>query len=273
MLITVRRNDFMKNLNGKVALISGVARGQGRSHALKLAEQGVGIIGFDILEDIPGAKYPGATEDDLETTIEMVHSVGGKIFAKRADVLSSEQILSVVDEGVSRFGRLDIILANAGIFTFSNYAEDLPEEAFTYMIDVNLNGVWRTIKAGIPYLKSGKSGGSVVITSSAYGLKGVEGYSHYVASKHAVVGLMRSLALELGPEGIRVNTIHPTMVNTRQLDANREEWKDFGYSTHALPTPWVEPEDISDLVVFLCSDESRYITGNTISVDAGLSLR
>lgn len=264
---------MFNKLEDKVALISGVARGQGRSHAIRLAEQGVRIIGFDILEDIPGAKYPGATQDDLDETISMVESVGGQIVVKKADARDQGQIDEVVSSGLDKFGRLDIILANAGIFTFGDDVELLSEESFENMVDTNLYGVWKTIKSGVPHIKNGQAGGSIVITSSAYGLKGVETYSHYVASKHAVVGLMRSLALELGPFGIRVNTIHPTMVNTRQLDTNKEGWEQFGYSVHALPTPWVEPVDISNAILFLCSDEARYITGNTISVDAGFGVR
>ena len=264
---------MLKKLENKVALISGVARGQGRSHAIKLAEHGANIIGFDILEDIPGAKYPGATEEDLFQTIKMVETLGGKIFAAKADVRSQDQVDDVVDNGVRMLGGIDIVLANAGIFTFGDMAENIEEDSFNYMIDVNLNGVWRTIKSALPYMKNSGNGGSIVITSSAYGLKGVESYSHYVASKHGVVGLMRSLALELGEYGIRVNTVHPTMVNTRQLDTNKEQWREFGHSVHALPTPWVEPEDISNAILFLCSDDSRYITGNTLSIDAGFGVR
>jgi SDR family mycofactocin-dependent oxidoreductase len=260
----------MKGFEGKVALISGVARGQGASHAIELASRGVSIIGFDVLEEIPGSKYPGSTIDDLNDTIRKVESVGGKILAKRADVRIQDQVSEIVSEGVGVFGRLDFVSANAGIFTAPALTEDLEEDVFLDMINVNLNGVWRTCKAAIPHMKKSGNGGSIVITSSALGMKASAYYSHYISSKVALVGLMKSMALELGDYGIRVNTIHPTMVNTRQLEADKEHWASA--NLNLLPTPWVEPIDISNALMFLCSDEARYITGATLPVDAGFGI-
>jgi len=273
----------MGRLQGKVALISGVARSQGRSHAIKMAEEGADIIGFDSLEPVPGAPYPAATEEEMAETVKAVEALDRRIIARKADVRSFEQVKAVTDEGVAEFGRLDIVAANAGIFAAPNMAWDISDDEFTDTIEVNVTGVWRTIKAAIPHMRAAGNGGSIVITSSGLGLKGSPNYAHYVSSKHAVVGLMRTLALELGPEMIRVNTIHPTMVDTVMVqndglyrlfrpdleNPGRDDLGEVGKQLNVLPVPWVESIDITNALVFLSSDEARYITGVTFPVDAG----
>lgn len=277
----------MGRLDGKVALISGVARSQGRSHAIRMAEEGADIIGFDSLEPVPGASYPGATEEDMAETIKAVEALDRRIIAKKADVRDYGQVASVVDEGVAELGRLDIVSANAGIFVAPNPFWDISDDEFTDTIDVNVTGVWRTCKAAIPHMKKAGNGGSIVITSSGLGLKATMNYAHYVSSKHAVVGLMRTLALELGPEMIRVNTIHPTMVDTVMVqndgmyrlfrpdldNPGRDDLGEVGKTLNVLPVPWVESIDITNALVFLASDEARYVTGVTFSVDAGYGVK
>jgi len=277
----------MGRLEGKVALISGVARGQGRSHAIRLAEEGADIIGFDVLEPVAGAPYGPATEEDMAETVKAVEALDRRIIAKKADVRKWEQVKAVTDEGVAEFGRLDIVLGNAGIFTSPNTAENITDEEFVDMVEVNLTGVWRTIKAAIPHMKAAGNGGSIVITSSTAGLNGFPNFAHYVSSKHGVVGLMRTLALELGPEMIRVNSVHPTGVATDMIlndgmyklfrpdleNPGLEDFKPVMQSMNLLPTVWLEPVDISNAIVFLCSDEARYITGVTLPVDAGQTVK
>jgi SDR family mycofactocin-dependent oxidoreductase len=277
----------MGRLDGKVALISGVARGQGRSHAIRLAEEGADIIGFDVLEPIAGAPYGPATEEDLAETVKAVEALDRRIIAKKADVRKWEQVKAVTDEGVAEFGRLDIVLGNAGIFTSPNTAENITDEEFVDMVEVNLTGVWRTVKAAIPHMKAAGNGGSIVLTSSTAGLNGFPNFAHYVSAKHGVVGLMRTLALELGPEMIRVNSVHPTGVATDMIlndgmyklfrpdleNPGLEDFKPVMQSMNLLPTVWLEPVDISNAIVFLCSDEARYITGVTLPVDAGQTVK
>ena len=273
----------MGRLDGKVAFITGVARGQGRSHAIRLAQEGADIIGIDVMENIPGAPYGPATEADLAETVRLVEALDRRIIATRADVRSFEQLKKAVDDGVTQLGRLDIVSANAGILTDMGPADSLTDKSFTDMIDVNLIGVWRTVKAAIPHMKAGGRGGSIILTSSVAGLKASANIAHYVSAKHGVVGLMRTLALELAPEMIRVNSVHPTMVDTDMImnegtfrlfqpDAEHPEKEGFAAAAvmmNALPIPWVEAVDISNAVLFLASDEARFITGVTLPVDAG----
>lgn len=277
----------MGRLDGKVAFISGVARGQGRRHAIRLAEEGADIIGFDVMEPIPGSVVPQATEADMAETVKAVEALDRRIIAKKADVRSFDQVKAVADEGVAEFGRLDIVLGNAGISTQMGPAETLHDDMFVDMVDVNLTGVWRTVKAAIPHMRQAGNGGSIVLTSSAAGLMAYANIAHYVAAKHGVVGLMRTLALELGPEMIRVNSVHPTTVDTPMVsndavyklfrpDLDSPTKKDFAEAAQAmnlLPVPWLEDVDISNAIVFLCSDEARYITGVTLPVDAGVLIK
>ncbi|WP_150462732.1 mycofactocin-coupled SDR family oxidoreductase [Nesterenkonia ebinurensis] len=276
----------MGRVEGKVALISGAARGQGRSHAIRLAEEGADIIAFDVCEAVPSNSAPPATEEDLAETVRQVEALDRRIVSGVADVRNYEQVKAVVDQGVSELGRLDIVAANAGIAGRPNVAEEIPDDEFVIMQEINLNGVWRTCKAAIPHIKESGGGGSVVITSSEAGIRGYYNMSHYVAAKHAVVGLMRTLALELAPDMIRVNSIHPTQVDTDMIqhqtvynlftgkeNATKEEFAEASQSVIALPIPWVEAVDISNALLFLSSEEGRYITGVTLPVDGGNFLK
>jgi SDR family mycofactocin-dependent oxidoreductase len=268
---------------GKVAFITGAARGQGRSHAIRLAQEGADIIAVDLLEDVPGIPYAGATEADLAETVKQVESLDRRIVAAKADVRDYAGLKSALDDGVAQLGRLDIVSANAGIGTSPHHAWEIDDATWQTMVDINLTGVWHTAKAAIPHLIEGGNGGSIILTSSAAGLQAYENIAHYVSAKHGVVGLMRTLALELAPYSIRVNSIHPTQVDTPMIQneatyrlfrpdlehPTREDFAPASQSVNALPIPWVEPVDISNAVLFLASDEGRYITGVTLPVDAG----
>jgi len=267
---------------GKVAFITGAARGQGRSHAVRLAQEGADIIAVDVCADMPGMPYPGATEADLAETTKQVEALDRRIVAAQADVRDYGALKAALDDGVAQLGRLDIVSANAGIGSSPHAAQDLAESTWQDMIDVNLTGVWHTAKAAIPHLIAA-GGGALVLTSSAAGLQAYPGVAHYVSAKHGVVGLMRTLALELAPHSIRVNSIHPTQVDTTMIQ-NEATWRLFrpdlehptradfepaSQEMNALPIPWVDPVDISNALLFLASDEARYITGVPLPVDAG----
>jgi SDR family mycofactocin-dependent oxidoreductase len=269
-----------------VAFITGVARGQGRSHAIRLAEEGADIIGIDIASQIDTVPYAMATPEDLAETVEQLAALGRGIVASEVDVRDYDALKAALDDGVARLGRLDIVAANAGIFDIGQ-AEELTEQAWRDVIDVNLTGVWHTVKAAIPHLRAA-GGGSIVITSSGAGLKGTQNAAHYVSSKHALVGLMRTLANELAPDMVRVNTVHPTTVDDEMIqnqavyhlflpdhegEITREEAAPAFQTLNALPVPWVEPVDISNAVLFLASDEARYITGATLPIDAGAVIK
>lgn len=273
-------------LAGKVAFVTGAARGQGRSHAVRLAAEGADIIAVDLCAQVPTADYPLAGEDDLAETARLVREQGREAVTAVADVRDLPALSAAVDDGVARLGRLDVIVANAGIASYAPGAE-LTELQWDEMIAINLSGVWRTIRAGIGHVRRGGEGGSVVITSSAAGLRGIPNNAHYAAAKHGVVGLMKVLALELGPENIRVNTIHPTTVNTPMVrndstmelflpgreNPSEEDFARIARQLNVLPVPWVEPDAVSDLVVFLAADEGRNLTGTSIPVDAGMAAR
>jgi len=277
----------MGRLDGKVAFITGAARGQGRSHALRLAQEGADIIAIDICEALPENTYPQATEADLAETVRQVEALDRRIIATKADVRDFAQVKKAVDDGVAQLGRLDIVSANAGIAGTPNRSEDIPDDEWSNMLDINLSGVWRTAKAAIPHLKAGGRGGSIILTSSDAGLFAYENIAHYVAAKHGVVGLMRTLALELAPHMIRVNSVHPTTVNTPMIqnegtyklfrpdlkNPTQEDFAAAAISMNALPIPWVESVDISNAVLFFASDESRYVTGVPLPVDAGAAIK
>ncbi|MCU1446104.1 MAG: putative short-chain dehydrogenase [Cryobacterium sp.] len=277
----------MGRVEGKVAFITGAARGQGRSHALRLAQEGADIIAIDICEAVPENSYPQATEEDLAETVRQVEALDRRIIATKADVRDFAQLKKAMDAGVAELGRLDIVCANAGIGGTPNRAEDIPEDEWTNMVDINLSGVWRTAKAAIPHLKAGGRGGSIILTSSDAGLFAYQNIAHYVSAKHGVVGLMRTLALELAPDMIRVNSIHPTTVDTPMVqnegtyklfrpDLEHPTKDDFAAAAvgmNALPIPWVEAVDISNAVLFFASDESRYVTGVPLPVDAGAAIK
>jgi (+)-trans-carveol dehydrogenase len=274
----------MGRVEGKVAFITGAARGQGRSHAIRLAQEGADIIAVDLAGQIDSVPYRMATPDDLAQTVKEVEALDRRIIATEADVRDYGALKKALDDGVAELGRLDIVSANAGIFSFG-LTQDLPEQTWQDVIDTNLTGVWHTAKAAIPHLRAGGHGGSIILTSSTAGLKAMENTGHYTAAKHGVVGLMRTLALELAPDMIRVNSVHPTTVNTDMVqnaptyalfapdlpeqDRTKDRLEERFQALNVLPIPWVEPVDISNAVLWLASDESRYVTGVTLPVDAG----
>jgi (+)-trans-carveol dehydrogenase len=277
----------MGRIEGKVAFVTGAARGQGRSHAIRLAEEGADIIAIDVCEDQPHMPYAGATEADLEVTVKEVEALGRRIVATKADVRDLKALRGAVDDGVAQLGRLDIVVANAGIGAAPGVAEEIDEDTWTDMLDVNLSGVWRSCKVAIPHLKAGGRGGSMILTSSAAGLMAYQNTAHYVSAKHGVLGLMRSLALELGSHSIRVNSVHPTQVDTEMImnDATRrlfrpdienptqEEFAQASQEMQVLPIPWVDSRDVSNAVLWLASDEARYVTGVALPVDAGAVIK
>jgi SDR family mycofactocin-dependent oxidoreductase len=275
----------MGRLSGKVAFITGAARGQGRAEAIRFAEEGADIIALDICTNVEGVPYPGATPDDLAETVRGVERLDRRIVAREADVRDSAAVKAVVDEGVAELGGLDIVVANAGIVNYGPI-EEISDEDWDTMIDINLTGAWKTTKAAVPHLRA-RGGGSIIITSSAAGLIAPSNLGHYVAAKHGLVGLMRVLANELAPAMIRANSLHPTQVATPMilndvtyrlfrpdLDApGQQDIVDISTQMNGLPIPWVEPEDIANAALFLASDESRHITGLTMTVDAGISIK
>ena len=266
---------------GKVAFITGVARGQGRAHAVKLAQQGMNIIGVDICETIDSMDYPAANEADLAETVRLVEAEDRQIIAHKADVRDAAALEKAVAEGVSQFGRLDVIIANAGFIRLTEGSD--PAAVWRDVIDVLLNGVWNTVQAGLPAMLDGGRGGSVVITSSTAGLKGVgkrdAGTQAYAAAKRGVVGLMQVLAKEYAQDWIRVNTIHPTGVYTGMTmnETFRKLFEDAGSMLqgmqNALPVEMLEPTDIANVVSWLVSDEAKYLTGVQLPIDAGMMIR
>ena len=271
-------------VKGKVAFISGLARGQGRSHAMRLAEEGADIIGIDLCEDIPeNPPYHGSTEEDLAETIRLIEGLDRRIIAKKGDVRDYDAVKSVIDEGVAEFGRLDIVAANAGIGSKPFTVDEITAAQWDEMIGINLTGVFHACKASIPHIVAGGNGGSMILTSSVTGQRGYAHYGHYNAAKHGVLGLMRTLANELGAESIRVNSIMPTQVATDMAlnptifklfcpdveNPTEEDFAPISQAMHTLPIPWVQPRDISNALLFLASDEARYITGVALPVDAG----
>jgi SDR family mycofactocin-dependent oxidoreductase len=274
----------MNRLEGKVAFVTGAARGQGRAHAVGLAEEGADIIALDICRDVETVLYPGATEDDLAHTVKLVEDTGQRIVPVVADVRDLHALHAAVREGVETLGGIDIAIANAGIGTYGSPLE-LEEDIWQTMLDVNLTGVWKTIKAVAPGMINRRRGGSLILISSVAGLIGYPNLAHYVAAKHGVTGLMRAMAVEMAPHGIRVNSVHPGNVGSPMLE-NRETWKLFTglddatrdqaaevmKGQTALGVPWLDDHDITAAIIYLASDESRYVTGTTSVIDAGTVL-
>jgi SDR family mycofactocin-dependent oxidoreductase len=271
----------MGNLTGKVAFITGAARGQGRAHALRLAADGADIIALDICRDIDSIDYPNANPEDLDETVTLVEKEGGRIVARQADVRDADAVEQVVADGLGEFGRIDIVLANAGVIRLGPGGDR--RQTFRDIIDVNLIGVWNTVEATLPALLDGGRGGSIVLTSSSAGLKAPNtdraGGQAYGAAKRGLVALMQSWANNLAEHSIRVNTIHPTGVATgmvmnetmgRLIEAN-----DTAVSAmqNALPIQILMPEDIAGAVAWLVSDEAKFITGIAWPLDAGFAVR
>ncbi|MCG7610830.1 mycofactocin-coupled SDR family oxidoreductase [Mycobacterium sp. CnD-18-1] len=265
-------------LAGKVAFITGAARGQGRAEALRLAADGADIIAIDLCGQIASVPYPLATPDDLAATVKLLEDTGARIVALQADVRDEEALRAALQTGMDQLGRLDIVVANAGIAPMQS-----GPDGWRDVIDVNLTGVHHTVEAAIPHLVAQGDGGSIVLISSAAGLIGIGGGDRgsigYTAAKHGVVGLMRAYANFLAPHSIRVNSIHPTGVDTpminneftrdwlRQVSEESNAPTDFA---NALPVQVVQAEDIANAVAWLVSDQARYVTGVTLPVDAGI---
>ncbi|OBA70719.1 3-ketoacyl-ACP reductase [Mycobacterium sp. 1554424.7] len=274
-------------VEGKVAFITGAARGQGRSHAVRLAQEGADIIAIDVCGPIDNLAYPHSNPEDLAETADLVKGHNRRIVTAQVDVRDYDALKAAVDGGVEQLGRLDIIVANAGIGTFGNKLHKIRENVWQDMIDVNLSGVWHTVKAGVPHIIAGGRGGSIVLTGSVGSHKAMAYTGHYIAAKHGVIGLMRAFAVELGQHMIRVNSVHPSQVNTPMTmnevtfrlfrpdleNPGPDDFAPFSQMTHTLPVPWVEAADISNAVLFLASDESRYVTGVSLPVDAGALLK
>jgi SDR family mycofactocin-dependent oxidoreductase len=268
----------MGKLDGKVAFITGAARGQGRSHAIRLAEEGADIIAIDICANYATVPYGMATEADLAGTVKQVEALDRRIIARKADVRDAGALKRVIDEGVAELGRLDIVVANAGICTVQAWDEVTPA-VWQDTLDTNLTGVWNTMAAGARHLIAG-GGGSIIATSSTAGIKGLPFLAPYVAAKHGVVGIAKTMANELARYKIRVNTVHPTGVNTPMggglggLEALLGKDPNLGpIFMNALPVESVEPRDISNAVLFLASDEAQWVTGLEFTVDAGNTIR
>jgi SDR family mycofactocin-dependent oxidoreductase len=276
----------MGRVDGKVALITGAGRGQGRSHAIFLAREGAAIIATDICSDIDVVPYSLASSDDLAETVRLVEKAGGRIIAREADVRSTADMEEAVQAGMSAFGKIDVVCANAGINTYGR-AWELTDQQWQDVLDVNLTGVWRTTKAAIPQMIERGEGGSIIITASGVTFRAFENMGSYTAAKTGLLGLSRILARELGPHHIRVNTLHPCTVPTGMIenDATAELFNPGGTFNTAeerlavmaerlvhlqlLPIPWVETSDLSLAVVYLASDESRFVTATEFRVDGG----
>lgn len=256
---------------GRVAFVTGAGQGQGAKHIAALAADGADIVALDRQDpDSPGS---------FADAVAAVRAAGGRIIARRADVRDEAALVEVAAEAMAEFGRIDIVLANAGVLGPTGPFLDLPADEVQRTLDINFNGVWNTCRATVPHLIAGGRGGSIVITSSLFGLKGYANLCAYSASKHAVVGLMRSLAIELGRHNIRVNSVHPTTVLTPMLtDATpvgpgHEDNVARLRTLHLLPMSWLEAEDVTNAILFLASDDARYMTGVALPLDGGASIR
>jgi (+)-trans-carveol dehydrogenase len=274
----------MGKLDGKVAFITGAARGQGRSHAIRLASEGANIIGVDLCEDVDSiAKlYPLARESDLAETARLVEEAGGKILTRQADVRDFASLDAALQEGLELFGHVDILLANAGVVALG-LSWETPEETWDDVVDINLKGVWNATRAVIPHMIEQGTGGAIVLTSSVAGLKGYPNTGAYSASKSGVVGLMQTIAAEVGKYNIRVNSVHPMSVDTPMLqnegtyklflpekeNPGKEDLREKSMGLALLPIPWAEARDITAAVLWLVSDEARYVTGIQLPVDGG----
>jgi SDR family mycofactocin-dependent oxidoreductase len=260
-----------------VALVTGAARGQGRASAVALARAGADVVACDAAVDLPTVPYALATPQDLEETARAVRETGRRCLALQADAASVEQMAEAA-AAAAELGSLEVVCANAGVISFGRSWE-LSEPQWDEVLAVNLKGVWATCRAAIPVLLERGAGGSIVITGSAASLRGYPGISHYAAAKHGVIGLMRSLAIELAPHRIRVNCVLPGGVRTPMGTAAAmqgwlEDEPDAARAlTSLLPVDLVEPEDVSAAVVWLASDSARHVTGVALPIDAGVQLR
>lgn len=275
-----------RRLAGKVALITGAARGIGRAQAVRFAQEGANIVALDVCAPVDTVTIPHSTPADLDETATLVTEAGARIHIEIVDVRDLAAVQAAVDRGAERLGGLDVVCATAGI-TSRGMALELSENAWHTMLDVNLTGVWHTCRAAAPHLIS-RGAGAMILTNSIAGLRGLVGVAHYVAAKHGVVGLMRSLANELAPHNIRVNCVHPTNVDTPMIQNDvvssafrpdldrpptRAEFADAARGMNMLGAPWVDAVDVANAALFLASEEARYITAITLPVDAGATQR
>jgi SDR family mycofactocin-dependent oxidoreductase len=271
---------------GKVAMVTGAARGQGRAHALRLAAEGADLLLCDIGASRPATvPYPLAESAELEQTAELARSLGARVLTRTADVRSRDQLDAAVSDGIAELGQLDILLANAGIASISTI-EAMDDATWQDMIDINLTGVFKSLRAVIGHMTQ-RGYGRIVATSSIVGRQGSPNIGHYVAAKWGVIGLIKSLALEVADRGVTVNAVAPTSVDTLMIqnqafwelflpDKDEIRWEDVVEAYRALnpiPEPWVTPEDVAAAVAFLASDEARYITGEVVPVALGWNAR
>ncbi|QSE85922.1 mycofactocin-coupled SDR family oxidoreductase [Rhodococcus koreensis] len=272
----------MTRLDGKIAFITGAARGQGRTHAVRLAQEGADIVAVDLCRQQANLDYTSGTPEDLEETVRLVEKEGRRIIARAADVRDQASLDVVVEEALREFGGIDILVSNAGISNQGSVVE-LTDQQWEGILGTNLVGAWHSCRAVLPSMIERGAGGSVIFVSSTVGLRGAPGQAHYSASKHGMQGLMLSLANEVGLHNIRVNSVNPGAVNT-EMAINESLLKmflpdienptpadaaDLFSNLTLLPIPWVEPEDVSNAVLWLASDEARFVTGAAIPVDGG----
>jgi SDR family mycofactocin-dependent oxidoreductase len=272
----------MGRFDGKVVFVTGAARGQGRSHAVRFAAEGADIIGIDMCHDLDTVQYSLARESDLAETVRQVEALDRRMVAQRVDVRDFGELAEAAATGVGEFGRLDVILPNAGIVA-SGPTWEMPIDKWHDVVDINLTGVFHTIRATVPHMVEAGNGGNVVFTGSLAAMRGIANAGAYVAAKHGVMGLMRTLANELAAHGIRVNAVNPTNVATDMLhnatnyklfvpeeaDPSLDDALDRFMSLNLMPVPWIEAQDISNAMMWLCSDEARFVTGSMLPVDAG----
>jgi SDR family mycofactocin-dependent oxidoreductase len=275
----------MAGLEGKVAFITGAARGQGRAHAVRLAREGADILAIDICADVPAMDYPNATPADLRETAQLVEAQGRKIVALTADVRDLAGLQTAFDEGMTSLGRVDIVIANAGVVRLTDGGD--PDAVWRTIVATNLTGTWNTISVALPTLRAQGPGGNIVIISSSAGLKPTAGFGigalAYTSTKTGLVGLMKQLAASLAPESIRVNSVHPTGVKSGMTmneamgklvsQAMSGENTAISAMQNPMPIDILEPEDIADAVAFLVSDQAKWITGTALPVDAGFCVR
>jgi (+)-trans-carveol dehydrogenase len=282
-------SEKVMKFEGKVALITGAARGQGRSHAVRLAEEGADVIATDICEQIDVVPYEMSTKADLDETVRQVEALGRRVVARVADVRSVDQMESAVEDGVAQLGRLDIVCANAGITGPLTAGSSLGDRvhAFRQVVDTNLTGTFVTIEATKKHLIAGGAGGSIIITSSLAAFKTLGAGGGYGEAKHGLMGLMKAAAHELAPYFIRVNSIHPSNVDTPMImndalfrvfrpdlkDPSIDDAKDILQFLNLMPVPYLDVSDISNAVIFLASDEGQFITGVSLPIDAGGSIK
>jgi (+)-trans-carveol dehydrogenase len=275
----------MNRFTGKVVLVTGAARGQGRAHAEAFAREGADVIAVDICAQVESAFYPLATPEDLAETARLVEKLDRRVVARQADVRDTDALGAAVADGVAELGRLDIVVANAGITDFGP-ALQLSDQRWDDVIGTNLTGVFKTLRAALPIVLEQGEGGAAVVTSSSMGIKGGAHLAHYSAAKHGLTGLVRSMALELAPHRIRINTVHPTGVDTPMLqnettrrlfvpgdaDPTQEQFAQAAAAVHPLGIPWVDTMDVTNAVLWLASDEARYVTGVALPVDGGFTI-